>query len=117
MEKNKNKNFLFGSVSSSDFVSLAKGVAATTLATLIDKTDIKYSDKVSKVWPEFGQNGKENVTIEHAVSHRGGMTKAPPVMDIISTYRRYEDQHKLSSMAFTTPLSCARAEDQPSSHL
>ena len=30
---------------------------------------IKYSDKICQHWPEFAQNGKENITIEDLMKH------------------------------------------------
>ncbi len=31
---------------------------------------MKYEDRVSKYWPEFAANGKEDVTIEQLLSHQ-----------------------------------------------
>ena len=30
---------------------------------------LDYKEKICKYWPEFAQNGKENVTIEHLMLH------------------------------------------------
>jgi len=30
---------------------------------MVDKGHLKYEEKVSKYWPEFGKNGKENLTV------------------------------------------------------
>ena len=32
--------------------------------------ELNYDDLVSKYWPEFGQNGKEKVTVEMLMTHR-----------------------------------------------
>lgn len=31
---------------------------------------IDFQEPVSKYWPEFGQNGKEKVTVEQLLSHQ-----------------------------------------------
>ena len=31
---------------------------------------LSYKEKVSKYWPDFGQNGKENVTLEQLISNQ-----------------------------------------------
>lgn len=31
---------------------------------------IKYSDPVVKEWPEFGANGKEEITVDTLLSHQ-----------------------------------------------
>uniref|UniRef100_A0AC35U5F9 Beta-lactamase domain-containing protein n=1 Tax=Rhabditophanes sp. KR3021 TaxID=114890 RepID=A0AC35U5F9_9BILA len=53
--------------------SVSKSIGALCVALLIDKGLAEYDDKVVKYWPEFGQNGKENVTIRHIMSHRAGL--------------------------------------------
>ena len=32
-----------------------------------------YNDKIATYWPEFGQNGKENVTIAQVFRHESGL--------------------------------------------
>lgn len=36
----------------------------------MDRGLLNYKDLISKHWPEFGQNGKENITIEQLLSHQ-----------------------------------------------
>ena len=55
------------------FFSCAKGVSAICLAMLADKGLIDYNEKVSHYWPEFGQNGKEEITVKQLVSLQGGV--------------------------------------------
>ena len=35
------------------------------MGMLFDRGLFKYDDKVSKYWPEFGQEGKENIRFVH----------------------------------------------------
>ena len=53
--------------------STTKGVASTLLHILIDRGLANYDDKISSIWPEFGQNGKENITIRQAMCHEAGL--------------------------------------------
>ncbi len=47
---------------------------------LIDQGLIQPDDLVTKYWPEFGQNGKEGVTIRHLMTHSSGVPAPwPPV--------------------------------------
>lgn len=43
------------------------------IAALVDKGHLNYNDLVCKHWPEFGQNGKESITVSDLVSHRAGL--------------------------------------------
>jgi hypothetical protein len=36
---------------------------------LVDRGLIRYEDLVTKYWPEFGQNGKESITVKMLTSH------------------------------------------------
>ncbi|KJH51326.1 beta-lactamase [Dictyocaulus viviparus] len=39
----------------------------------VDKGECNYEDKVIKFWPQFGNNGKEDITIEMILTHRAGL--------------------------------------------
>ncbi|VDM73716.1 unnamed protein product, partial [Strongylus vulgaris] len=53
--------------------STTKAVAAVCIALLVDKGRLRYDDLVSKHWPGFAKNGKENITIGWAMSHMAGL--------------------------------------------
>uniref|UniRef100_A0A7I4YI41 Beta-lactamase-related domain containing protein n=1 Tax=Haemonchus contortus TaxID=6289 RepID=A0A7I4YI41_HAECO len=53
--------------------STTKAVAAVCIAMLADRGRLKYDDLVSKHWPGFAKNGKENITIEWVMSHMAGL--------------------------------------------
>uniref|UniRef100_A0A0M3KGB6 Beta-lactamase domain-containing protein n=1 Tax=Anisakis simplex TaxID=6269 RepID=A0A0M3KGB6_ANISI len=40
---------------------------------LVDRGLVKYEDLVTKYWPEFGQNGKETITIDQLLAHQAGL--------------------------------------------
>ncbi|CAF4281064.1 unnamed protein product, partial [Adineta steineri] len=54
--------------------STGKGVMATALALCVQRGILNYEEKVSTYWPEFKQNGKENIKIKDLLSHRAGLT-------------------------------------------
>jgi uncharacterized protein YbbC (DUF1343 family)/CubicO group peptidase (beta-lactamase class C family) len=57
-----------------DMASLTKAVAtAPSIMILADRGKLNVKDKVAKYIPEFGQNGKEPITIEMLLLHRGGL--------------------------------------------
>lgn len=57
--------------------STTKGVTATAIHMLADRGLIDYDAKVTDYWPEFGQNGKDEVTVTQALSHQIGLHALP----------------------------------------
>ena len=53
--------------------STTKGVAAITCALAVEKGLLDYEEKVSHYWPEFGCNGKEDITVGMLLSHQAGI--------------------------------------------
>lgn len=58
-----------------DMASLTKPVAtATSVMVLIDQGKVTLHDPVSKHLVEFGQNGKQGITVYQLLTHQGGLT-------------------------------------------
>ncbi|KAH9489722.1 Beta-lactamase domain-containing protein 2 [Bulinus truncatus] len=55
------------------FYSTTKFAASVAIAHMIERGLLQYKDKISKFWPEFAQNGKENITLEMLLAHRAGL--------------------------------------------
>ncbi|CAF1932613.1 unnamed protein product [Rotaria magnacalcarata] len=53
--------------------STTKGLAAAAVALYVQQGLLDYSALVTKYWPEYGQNGKENTTVADILSHRAGL--------------------------------------------
>ncbi len=53
--------------------SSTKSLAAIAMATLVDRGLISYDDKVSKIWPEFAANGKEDILVCDVLRHEAGL--------------------------------------------
>ncbi|TPX32789.1 hypothetical protein SmJEL517_g04174 [Synchytrium microbalum] len=54
--------------------SSGKCIEAVLVARLVQDGLFSYDDKITKYWPEFGANGKQNVTIKDLMGHRAGVS-------------------------------------------
>ena len=53
--------------------STTKGLAAMTLALAHSRGWLDYEERVCHYWPEFAQNGKENITVRQLLAHQAGL--------------------------------------------
>jgi CubicO group peptidase (beta-lactamase class C family) len=53
--------------------SATKGLAAMTLAMAHSRGWLAYEERVASYWPEFAQNGKEQITVRQLLAHQGGL--------------------------------------------
>ncbi|CAF4815003.1 unnamed protein product [Rotaria sp. Silwood1] len=53
--------------------STSKGLVAAAVALAVQRGLLDYSALVTRYWPEYGQNGKENTTVADILSHRAGL--------------------------------------------
>lgn len=57
-----------------DMASITKPVAtATSVMKLVQEGKVRLRDRVSQYLPEFAANGKKEITIEHLLTHQGGL--------------------------------------------
>lgn len=54
--------------------SASKGVAATVLHRLADRGLLSYDVPIAQYWPEFGANGKAEITVRDMLRHRAGLS-------------------------------------------
>jgi CubicO group peptidase (beta-lactamase class C family) len=54
--------------------SATKGMAATVIHRLADRGLIDYDVPVAEYWPEFGANGKSEITVRQVMRHRAGLS-------------------------------------------
>jgi uncharacterized protein YbbC (DUF1343 family)/CubicO group peptidase (beta-lactamase class C family) len=65
-----------------DLASLSKPVGtATSVMILIDRGLVDPREKVAKYLPGFGNNGKEKITVEQLLLHRGGLIPDNSIKD------------------------------------
>lgn len=53
--------------------SCAKGAVALAIAKLVERGLLDYKAEVRQYWPEFAQNGKDNITLQMLLSHQAGL--------------------------------------------
>lgn len=57
-----------------DMASITKPVAtATSIMVLLERGKIRLEDKVTQYLPDFGQNDKEDITIQQLLTHTAGL--------------------------------------------
>jgi CubicO group peptidase (beta-lactamase class C family) len=54
--------------------SATKGMTSTVIHRLADRGLIDYDAPVAEYWPEFGANGKSNLTVREVMRHRAGLS-------------------------------------------
>jgi CubicO group peptidase (beta-lactamase class C family) len=64
--------------------SLSKGMSGLAAAVASSRGYFRYDDPVADVWPEFGANGKERVTIRQALSEQAGLAAIDHRLDPVS---------------------------------
>ncbi len=68
--------------------STTKGVIATALHIAMEHKRVEYDAPVASVWPEFGRNGKEAITIRQVLCHEAGV---PQIRDQIEDAKQTGD--------------------------
>ena len=53
--------------------SATKGLAAMTLAMAHSAGWLDYEERVATYWPEFAQNGKQDITVRQLLAHQAGL--------------------------------------------
>jgi CubicO group peptidase (beta-lactamase class C family) len=53
--------------------SATKGLAAMTLAIAHSRGWLDYEERVAAYWPEFAQNGKQQITVRQLLAHQAGL--------------------------------------------
>jgi uncharacterized protein YbbC (DUF1343 family)/CubicO group peptidase (beta-lactamase class C family) len=65
-----------------DLASLTKPIAtATSILLLSERGQLRLSDPAAKYWPDFGKNGKGQITIEQLLLHTSGLIADNPIAD------------------------------------
>lgn len=62
-------------------MSLTKQLTAMTLLRFIDRGELALTTRIAEIIPEFGQQGKERVTVRDALSHQAGLPALSPIDD------------------------------------
>lgn len=57
--------------------SVGKSITALCLHIQAERGYVDYNAPVATYWPEFGCNGKENLTVRHLLTHQSGIPQMP----------------------------------------
>lgn len=78
--------------------STTKGVLSTLVHILVDQGKADYDDTIASHWPAFASNGKEGITIRHALCHEAGLYR---ITDMISHPREMLDWAHMKQLIAT----------------
>lgn len=81
--------------------STTKGVASTLLHIHADRGLIDYDARVADYWPEFGQAGKENITVRQVLAHQSGLYHIRQMIDHVD--RMLDWEHMIQAIENTEP--------------
>ena len=81
-EDERNKDHTFGPDTTTTIWSSGKAVADIMMAILFDQGCFRYEDKVCTHWPEFAQNGKDQISIQDILRHESHLQKLPVQIDL-----------------------------------
>ncbi len=79
--------------------STTKGITSIAVAMCVERGLLDYSEKVSTYWPEFGANGKGDVTVAQLLAHRAGLYTTDEPMALEDTLDWGTITARLASMA------------------
>jgi CubicO group peptidase (beta-lactamase class C family) len=73
--------------------SVTKGLSSTVIHRLADRGLIDYDTPVAEYWPDFGANGKYDITVREVMRHRAGLSQLNGVSKIdLLDHRTMEDR-------------------------
>ncbi|CAF3172728.1 unnamed protein product [Rotaria sp. Silwood2] len=85
--------------------STSKGLVAAAVALAVQRGILDYSALVTRYWPEYGQNRKENTTVADIMSHRAGL---PDTSEPLEQFLNWTAMiHTLEQMAPSWPPGSA----------
>ena len=86
-----------------DLASVTKVTAtAISVAILVERGLINYEDPIAKYFPDFAQNGKEDVTVRDCITHVSGLTPDNSIKDYIG-FNREEILANICKLGLRTP--------------
>jgi CubicO group peptidase (beta-lactamase class C family) len=62
--------------------STTKGIAALTMAVAHSQSLFDYDEPVANYWPEFAQEGKQEITIRQLLAHQAGLCAIDEPLDL-----------------------------------
>ncbi|WP_419253776.1 serine hydrolase domain-containing protein [Caulobacter sp. ErkDOM-YI] len=103
----RQRSIPFGPDTLTALFSTTKAVASLMVARLVDEGRLAYDQPVADVWPEFAQAGKQDITVEQAMSHQAGLSGFPDQTDPAIWFDWDATCAKLAAMAPLFPVGTA----------
>ncbi len=127
--KDQQKTAVYDSSTINMIFSNGKIMEALSIALLEDKGLLNIEEPVAKYWPEYGQNGKSEITIKDILTHRSGSSYSfdkTPSLDVLQSldkrdefvasqkylYPRGTVSYRHLSSAFISDAICRRVDPQ-----
>ncbi len=82
--------------------STTKGIASTLVHIMVDRGLLDYDARVAEYWPEFGQAGKEEITLRQVLSHQSGLYHIRQMID--DAERMLDWDHMVRAIERATPI-------------
>ncbi len=80
--------------------SVGKAAAAVTALRMVDRGDLGLDDPLVTVWPEMTGEGREAITLRHALAHQAGL---PAVRDPLPDDAIYDWDGMCAALSSTRP--------------
>ena len=74
-EVKDNNNAAYNHDSLQVVFSSSKVMTSAAVAIMVDRGFLRYSDKIKDFWPEFAQNGKQDLTVSDVLRHQSGLSR------------------------------------------
>lgn len=81
--------------------SAGKAVMALLIAQAVERGKLAYEEKIASLWPEFGQAGKDQITVGQLMSHQAGL---PGFSATVEPTIWFDRQAVLDRLAAQAPL-------------
>jgi CubicO group peptidase (beta-lactamase class C family) len=79
--------------------SATKGVMSLAIAMLVERGKLRYDAPIADVWPEFAAGGKQDISLNLAMSHQAGLDGLSVRMDLDGFYAWSPYVDALAAMA------------------
>ncbi|HVI91655.1 MAG TPA: serine hydrolase domain-containing protein [Dongiaceae bacterium] len=79
--------------------SATKGVMSVAIAMLVARGKLRYDASIADVWPEFAAGGKQDISLDLALSHQAGLDGLSVPMDLDGLYAWTPYVDALAAMA------------------
>jgi uncharacterized protein YbbC (DUF1343 family)/CubicO group peptidase (beta-lactamase class C family) len=80
-----------------DLASLTKVISTTpSIMQLLEQGKLRLEDPVARYWPEFGANGKDEITVRELMTHYSGL---PPDLELEPAWSGYDTAMKMIEQA------------------